>query len=312
MASQQYASPSTEAMLTAWALYIDRLTAELADAFGASGITCILLKGPAIARWLYDDGSVRSYSDCDLLVSPGQVPAAQGVLRELGFRDIASPLGHPWLDSHEWQRDEHHVDLHATLIGIRASPQQVWDVLSANTETLMVGGAAVRVLGVPARALHVVLHAAQHGPREPHPLEDLRRACDVVSEQTWVEVAVLAERLQATEAFATGLRLLPAGAAIAGRLGLASARSADATLRLEPVPLALALEYLACTPGLGARLRIVMSELFPTVAFMRWWSPLARRGPIGLAAAYCWRPLWLLARLGPGLVAWRQARRATG
>ena len=297
-------------MLTAWALYVDRLTAELADAFERKGITCILLKGPVLARWLYDDGSVRSYSDCDLLVAPHQVPASQRLLSELGFQDTASPLAHPRLDSHEWRRGHDRVDLHSTLIGIRARPQVVWQTLSRLTETAVVGGARVLVLSPPARALHVVLHAAQHGRAEPKPLEDLRRALDVVTEPTWLDVVALARRLEAVEAFATGLRLLPQGAALASRLDLGSAASADATLRLEPVPLALAFEHLASTPGWKARLHIVVRELFPTPAFMRWWSPLARRGAAGLLVSYCWRPLWLLRRLVPGLLAWRRARRA--
>lgn len=299
-------------MLTAWALYVDRLTAELANAFERREIASILLKGPAIARWLYDDGSVRSYSDCDLLVAPDQLSAAQSVLRELGFRDTQSPLAHPRLESHEWRRAEHRVDLHTTLIGIRASPQAVWETLWPLTETAVVGGERVQVLSPPARALHVVLHAAQHGRAEPKPLEDLRRALAMVAEPAWLEVLALARRLHAVEAFATGLRLLPQGAALASRLDLGSAASADATLRLEPVPLALAFEHLASTPGWNARLRIVLRELFPTAAFMRWWLPLARRGSPGLAAAYCWRPLWLLAHLVPGLLAWRRARRAVG
>lgn len=312
MEARQYASPSREVLLTAWALRVDRLTAELARAFDERGIDLVLLKGPVIARWLYDDGTVRSYSDCDLLVAPDHVSAAQAVLGERGFEDAKSPMAHPRLDSHEWKRAEHHVDLHSTLIGIRASPRTVWDTLWPTAETERVGGVDVQVLSVPARALHVALHAAQHGRDESKPLEDLRRALELVPEQTWFEVAALAERLQASEAFATGLRLLPPGAALASRLGLASKASTDATLRLEPVPLALAFEHLASTPGCKARLQVVLRELFPTVAFMRWWSPLARRGQPGLIAAYCWRPLWLLAHAGPGLVAWRRARRATG
>ncbi len=312
MDSQQYASPSVQTKLTAWALCVDRLTAEIGTAFAAHDVACILLKGPAIAQWLYDDGTVRSYSDCDLLVSQRQVAAAQAILRERGFEDSASPLAHPRLDSHEWQRADQHVDLHTTLIGIRASPHVVWDTLSTTTESIKVGGVTVQVLGVPARALHVALHAAQHGGDERQPLEDLRRAIEILPEPTWIEVAELAKCLQATEAFATGLRLLPYGEALASRLGLASASSAEATLRLEPVPLALAFEHLASTPGLRTRLRIVVRELFPTVAFMRWWSPMARRGSVGLVAAYCWRPLWLVAHVGPGLMAWRRARRAAG
>lgn len=312
MGSPQFATPSADVMLTALALSVDRLTAELVRAFDAREIPCILLKGPAIAHWLYGDGSVRPYADCDLLVASHHIPGAQALLSDLGFRDTASPLGHPRLESHAWERAHDHVDLHESLIGIGAGPQAVWEALWPTTETLVVSGVTVAALGFPARALHVALHAAQHGRDEPKPLEDLRRALDTVSEETWVQAAALARRLQASEAFATGLRLAPTGPELAVRLNLAAAASVEATLRLEPVPLALAIEHLVTTPGWKARLRTVLQELFPTVAFMRWWSPLARRGSAGLVAAYCWRPVYLLLHVGPGFAAWRRARRGVG
>ena len=36
-------------------LALDGFTGELATEFEREGIRCILLKGPAMARWLYDD-----------------------------------------------------------------------------------------------------------------------------------------------------------------------------------------------------------------------------------------------------------------
>ncbi len=301
--------PSSDAFVTAWALSVDRLTAEVTHALRRRGVDSILLKGPSIATWLYDDDSVRSYGDCDLLVASRQIPVAQEVLRELGFADMMTPLAHPRMESHDWRRGEDSVDLHSTLIGIHAHPDVVWNTLSVMTETARVGGAEVRVLSVPARALHVALHAAQHGRADQKPLEDLRRAIDAVQDETWFEVAAVAERLEATEALATGLRLLPAGATVASRLGLDFAASIESYLRVEDVPLALGFAHLKATQGFKARLLVVLRELFPTVAFMRWWAPLARRGPAGLIAAYCWRPLWLLARAVPGFWAWRRARR---
>jgi len=43
--------------------------------------------------------------------------------------------------------------------------------------------------------------------------------------------------------------------------------------------------------------------------FMRWWSPLARRGRLGLTVSFLWRPLWFLGHAGPAYLAWRRARR---
>ena len=50
----------------------------------------VLLGGAAISTWLYDDGAPRGYNDVDLLVVPDRWPAAEAVLRDLGF-DLAMP-----------------------------------------------------------------------------------------------------------------------------------------------------------------------------------------------------------------------------
>ena len=85
--------------------------------------------------------------------------------------------------------------------------------------------------------------------------------------------------------------------------------SVDALLRVAHVPLAHGFEELATTRGIRAKLAVLRQELIPSAEFMRWWSPLARRGPLGLAASYVWRPLYLALKAGPGLLAWRRARR---
>src|SRR4051812_17372050 len=49
-------------------LRLDRVAVEAVDAMQREGIDVLLLKGPAFARWLYDDPAVRGYRDVDLLV----------------------------------------------------------------------------------------------------------------------------------------------------------------------------------------------------------------------------------------------------
>lgn len=303
------ATGSLDVLLTVHTLLVDQVTAEVVRALRARQVASILLKGPSIAEWLYTDGSLRSYNDCDLLVAPDRLRTAQAVLQELGFRDEIARLGHPRLESHEWVRGRDRVDLHTTLIGIGALPRIVWETLSPATVTHQVAGVDVQVLPPTALALHVVLHAAQHGPEDPKPAEDLSRAIRAVSREGWRDVAELADRLQATDAFAVGLRLLPAGRELASWLELPPARSPEAALRVNRVPLSLAFEHLATTAGFRDRMALLLRELFPTPAFMRWWSPLARRGRLGLLVAYGWRPVWLLTQAGPGFLAWRRARR---
>ena len=302
-------SPTGSVLATARSLMVDRMTAELTDALSRHGVEAILLKGPSFAAWLYGDGTVRSYGDCDLLIPPDQIAPAQQVLQDLGFRDYSAPLAHPRLESHAWRRDPDWVDLHSTLIGMRVDPEEAWRILSQRTESQRVGGTTVRVLDPVARTVHVALHAAQHGRDEQKPLNDLARAIELVPEALWSEAVELAKRLGATDAFATGLRLLGPGQSLASRLGLGDAGSAEATLLIDPVPLALGFEHLSTVPGVRAKSLILLRELVPTPAFMRWWSPLARRGRAGLALAYCWRPAWLATRAVPGFLAWRRARR---
>lgn len=309
------ATPSFETAVGLGMLLRDRMTAELIVDIEAAGIPAILLKGPAIATWLYPGRGVRTYGDTDLLVAPEHWELAMETLASLGFEDDLGSLGHPRMESltsHPWKRPGHSVDLHCTLWGIETTPERAWEVLSSHTTTMSVGGAEVRVLAPAARTMHVALHAAQHGYDEGKPISDLELAVDVLPDELWLEAVEVAGELDAVGNVATGLRLLPEGRELAERLGITPQGSVDALLRVAHVPLASGFEELATTPGVRAKLSIVRSELVPTPDFMRWWSPLARRGPAGLAACYLWRPLYLATRAVPGLLAWRRARRIAG
>src|SRR5438270_11602935 len=96
---------------------VDAVTAEVVSAFADDGVDSLLLKGPSVADWLYDDDS-RTYVDSDLLVAPDRVPAARARLGRLGFRQQFGSLPHPGREappSAPWQRDAFQVDLHARL-----------------------------------------------------------------------------------------------------------------------------------------------------------------------------------------------------
>lgn len=306
-------TPPPEMLATARALMADAVTEDVTSAFRRAGIHCILLKGPTLARWLYEHVAMRPYVDSDLLVAAADVGAAEEILARLGFEhppldDIPHDL--PW-HAHAWtrSRDAASVDLHRTLIGPGVGPEEVWRVLSAETERMPLGDIEVEVLTRPARAFHVALHAVQDGGLEK-PLEDLRRAVRLLPLEGWQEAARLAADLEATPAFAAGLRLLPAGASLAAQLGLPTEAPLSVSLRARGAPRsALSVEWLARTPGLRAKLSYVARKLFPPVAFMRAWSPLAQRRPLGLALSYAWRLLWLAVAAGPALRSWWRGRR---
>jgi glycosyltransferase involved in cell wall biosynthesis len=291
----------------------DQLTAEIVTELEKRGIQSVVLKGPSIAEWLYR-GELRLYGDSDLLVSPADWTRAHAALVELGFVDGLGPLDHPGMQSfsgYPWVRGRtQHVDMHCTLWGAGAPPEKVWEALLAASRPKAVGGRTVQVLSPVALTMHVALHAAQDGPDAAKPREDLERAIAQVPDAIWQAAAGLALELDAVGAFAEGLRSVPAGAELARRLNVSAPGSVEARLRGSYVPMAMGVEHFVQTKGVRPKLRLLAREMAPTPAFMRWWTPLARRGKLGLALSYPWRLIWFVQHLWPALRTWRRAHKA--
>ncbi len=299
-------------------LRFDSAAAELFGQFDQADVNALLLKGRSISGWLYDETEERRQMDCDLLVSPSDLTRAEKILLALGYRRSWDDRRMPsWWREHagEWVRDRDGavIDVHRTLAGIGVDPETAWRNLSRHTETVSVAGREVPTLGLPARALHVALHAAHHGAGPAPPLEDLRRALRSVDSSIWRGAAELARQLGAIDAFTAGLQLEPDGAALAGSLGLPPGVSTEAALKASsPPPLALGFEQLARAHGLRAKVAIVARKLVPPVDFIRHWDPRAQRSRPALLRAYLQRPLWLLRRAPRGIRAWYRARARVG
>jgi hypothetical protein len=292
-------------------LALDALATHVTAALADAGIRAILLKGPALADWLYG-GEPRPYSDVDLMIARADRVEAERLLEDLGFELVALdilPHDRPH-HARTWVRPGGAaVDLHHTLIGIGASSELAWRALTEETEWMQLAVGEAEVLSRPARAFLVTLHAAQHGVLAA-PLEDLNRAIERLPLGGWETAARLAERLDALPAFATGLQLTPSGRTLATRLQIPEHTSAESLLRSWNEPkMALGFAWLSQTSGFRPKLMLVGRKLVPQPAFLRAWSPLARRGRVGLAAAYAWRPLWLLLNAVPGYLAWRKAKK---
>jgi hypothetical protein len=266
-----------------------------------------------LAKWLYPE-VVRPYGDADLMVAPQSWDAAVAVLTRLGFSDHLGPMSHPRMESFastaflRGENKEDNLDLHCTLHGLDGDPEQIWKAFSDGAMTQEIGGAELRIPGRDAQLLHVGLHAAHHV--EMKQAMDLRRAIEVADDDLWRQALDLARLLGGTPAFASGLRLLPDGAELAERIGIEDdVRSTRHEIRFEDVPTAEGIDALLRS-GVGNKQRALtlLGEFFPRPEFMRWWTPLARRGTLGLIASYPWRWIRLLARAPRGLLAVRRAR----
>lgn len=310
----EFDDPRRVAALSAAALRlrVDYAAAEAIRALAERDIACILLKGASITRWLYEPEDGRAYADCDLLVRPGEFEVAVDTLRTLGYEPELDEAHMPsWWREHALsavrQKDGVAIDLHRNLPGTSVTDERLWSTLSAKTDTLVLGDVPTQVLTAPARALHAALHAAQHSGL-PRDLDVLTRAIDVMDDSGWRAAAELAAALGAIAAFRRGLCFLPAGAALADRLGLEASSSIDVELRAINAPEALTVAQLMGTRGLAARMSLVRHKLAPPATFMRKWSPVAAHGRFGLALAYAWRPLWVVTRVPRAVQAWSRAR----
>jgi hypothetical protein len=291
----------------------DAATAEAVEALRAVGIRTMLLRGPVFARRLYGANESRYYDDGDLLVHPTAVAAAEEVLSVLGF--VAPTVWMPGErppHASSWSRDRDgaHLDLHWTLVGVDASSAEVWEALSAHFEHISVDGTSVETPGDAALAFLVAIHVAHHGIKHRKSIADLERALDRLPVRVWSEAGALAARLSALPAFAAGLRLLPAGERLAVQLHLPTDRSVEIALfAISPPPMAEGFLRLAEARGVRAKAQLVARHLVPPPDWMPFWLPAARRGRLWLAAAYIWRPIWILLHVGGALHAYVRARR---
>jgi len=117
------------------ALRYERVEREVLALLDAAAVPSVILKGSALSREHYGDPHSRTSADIDLLVRPGDVPAADTALRESGYRrDNDRPLSF-------WMRRLHHavyqrpgsrvpVEIHwnFSIPGFfNLAPEEIWD-----------------------------------------------------------------------------------------------------------------------------------------------------------------------------------------
>jgi hypothetical protein len=292
-------------------LTVDAMASEVVRALDRAGCSSILLKGTTLQRELHSDGSLRRYVDADLLVSPRDVDAAGAVLAALGFKLVLDHRDHLTIvepHAQEWGRPPaNKVDLHWRVPGVGAPASDAWGLLEAHTVPLPIGNVTARGLDRVGIALLTALHAAHHGPGLRKPLDDLARALDQFDGGVWRQAALLARRLDATDAFVGGLRLSSAGEALARDLRLPAIGSSQRALMVSSAPPG-SLGLLRVLVARGDRVRMVRDTLFPGPELMRQNYPLARRGRRGLVLAHCGRLLARAWSLPAALHAVRDAR----
>jgi hypothetical protein len=144
------------------------------------------------------------------------------------------------------------------------------------------------VLDRGGQAMHLAMHASQHGPRVTKHVDELTLALERWAAPVWDSAVVLAREIDAVEAFAAGLRLLPQGEAEAARLGLAAPAELDWKIqhRWSRPRGTFHLEAMTEANGLGERLQILRRSLLPRHAWITYEHPWAQGGRVRVIVAY--------------------------
>jgi hypothetical protein len=294
-----------------WTLLLDDACRKIVEHLTAAQQPFLMLKGATIATWLYDDPVSRTYSDLDILIPPEHQAAVVRLLGQMGYRPILDAAALEVISPEEQPLQDERgvtVDLHVAIKGIKAPPQRAWTVLDRHSGVWDWAGTIVPALDLPARTLHLALHVAQLGTEDRKAVRDLALGLERLGDGLWAAAAELARELDAVDAFAAGLGLVPAGADLAERLGLprpsdmAVLMSADSSV-FRP---AVALETILSTGSWLERLKKAWAYLFPTTAWLRHTDETARAHSWGLALARVRRPFRVTHRL---VLAARERRR---
>jgi hypothetical protein len=274
----------------------------------------ILLKGPAIVRWLYaSDPKVRGYIDADLLVDPEMLPVAEHELAELGF-DVEEL---PWLDferphAKSWRRpDGAVIDLHRVPLGCEhLDPGVVWATWRTGAEPLEVGQLDVLVPAPPLRLLALLLAVGLDRRGSAHELTDLDQALAKLDFATWSDTAGLAKQLGLEHEVGYGLSRVRGGAPLGDRLGLPA--TPPLRLLLDADPILRAIGHLSRLRGGRAKLLYVARRLLPPLEYVREQHPGAASAG-GLGFAYLrWMIGGVLGVPRAAVAWWRAMRRSRG
>lgn len=170
--------------------------AVLDEAFRASGVRWLVLKGPVFAERYYDRNDPRSYGDIDVLVAPGDLAAAIEALLSIDSR-----LEDRWTDDPHLLPGElavqlpsgRWVDLHWHLLNqprLRACFRISIAPLFEAARPITLGGRPYRSLGVADTIAHLLVHSCLSGGDRLIWVKDLDRSV-TVEQPDWGEVAAV-------------------------------------------------------------------------------------------------------------------------
>lgn len=298
-------------------IHMMHLLKRIAARFNDAQVPLLVLKGAALNLTLYDRPDARPMGDLDLLVKPGHVDRAFGLLEMLGCLRGEPLVREDFFPRFYYESDytagsifKVKIDLHVRPFRpLRYSQLVPADALWERAEPVPVGRATVLIPSADDMLMHLATHSAIHGNSRAMWLRDIKLWADARQElidwdrflatvKAWRLVLPVRQAMQRTERDfgrvcppAVRQALSRMRANWRDRLALHQApRDADH-------PIAHVLVNALCTPGWRFCLAYVLAVLLPDRKHMgewycrrhwawlpwahvlRWLGPLGRRIP---------------------------------
>ncbi|WP_444685143.1 nucleotidyltransferase domain-containing protein [Alkalicoccus luteus] len=152
-----------------FALRLAGETSRLAQLFNQRGVELLMLKGPALASFLYGDTGQRMTSDIDMLVPPEALDMAACLLRSEGYEENCyfSTVLPDWKWRHHHRTFYHsHTDVKVELhwrLHPGPGKEPAFRELADRSQTEKLGGVPVPVLGNEDLFSFLSVHGARHG-----------------------------------------------------------------------------------------------------------------------------------------------------
>jgi Uncharacterised nucleotidyltransferase len=182
-------------------------------AFGADPMP---FKGPTLAVLVYGSLSLRQYEDLDILVRKQEVERARKALLSLGYSPVSayneSQRASIRLSGHHEQfmhattgaAIELHWSLNNRSLTHDSFEHHWWD----NRQSVAIGGAEMRTLGVEQMLLYLCMHGGKHSWARLSWLCDFQRALRAYPNAYWSRVWALARENGAARMVEIGLLLV--------------------------------------------------------------------------------------------------------
>jgi hypothetical protein len=137
-------------------IWVETLKTVL-SAFHRGEITVVPLKGPVLAKRLYDDVALRAYADLDLLVRSYDLLTAEHALADLGFK--ATGRGDDYHRS--WVRNSIHLELHHNIdhpLAFDFDVNKAWHRVQCSEYA----GIPIKLLSPADELTYLCVHAVRH------------------------------------------------------------------------------------------------------------------------------------------------------